>query len=177
MSSHLGRGVVLATLACGLLASHGPSRRTADSGRRPDPVVQSAPDPVRGVPLRIAIEGPSAVTSNELDLRVIVERRAPAAFRLQLRLPPAVELVDGRADEPINGGERRLERTFRVRLLDGIPSQSLSVVALARGRAQGVRAAAEYRFGRPEPALERPERPGPRLRVQGHDLGSAIPLR
>jgi hypothetical protein len=142
-----------------------------------DPVVLAAADPGRGVPLTITIEGPSVIASDEIDVRAIVERRTPAPFVLAVRLPRSVRLVGGVSNERIHGPERRLERTFRLRLLNGIPSQSVRVVARAGGRAQGVRASAEYRFGGAEPILEQPERPGPRLRVQGHDLGSAIPLR
>lgn len=178
VSLHWGRWAALTALAGTLLAGHRTGHRAMDPAEHPsDPEVLAAPDPGRGVPLSLTLEGPAAITSNEFDVRVLVERRAPAPFRLRVRLPPTVELVSGLLNERINGSEPRVERTFRLRLSEGIPSQSLMVVARARGRAQGVRATAEYRFGGAEPTLERPERPGPRLRVQGHDLGSAIPLQ
>ena len=178
MSLRWGR-IALLTLLAGALACDrpAPAPATGPAGSQPDAVVLAAPDPGRGVPLTITLEGPSLIASDEIEVRAIVERRTRAAFVLVVRLPPTVRLVGGVRIERINGPERRLERTFRLRLSNGIPLQSVLVVARAGGRAQGVRASAEYRFGRAEPMLERPERAGPRLRVQGHDLGNAIPLR
>jgi hypothetical protein len=133
--------------------------------------------PGRAAPIRVQVQGPDQVDGDEVEVVVVIEQAAPAPLRVQLQLPPGVELQDGSADETIADAGVRVGRMYRVRLRRGVPRRDLRVVVSLRGRGFGVRAVGQYRFGRPAPLLDEPARPGPSVIVQGHNLGSAIVLR
>ena len=133
---------------------------------------------VRRAPVEVRVWGPEHVAGgSDVTLRIAIDKATRDPLDLHVALPPGAELVAGATDERISDPSGHIERTLVVRMPNGVPADDLNVTVDSQGAASGVHTAAAYRFGRPEPTLAQPPRPGVPAIVEGKTLGTPIPLK
>ena len=134
-------------------------------------------------PLRVPVTAELVVTSSTAGRTSLIARvRRHVAFTsdldVHLAIPPGAR-ISGPTDwvsigTPAAGTD---ERSFEV-TFDGYPATDLELTASVQGTGFGLTARASYDFARPTPSPAPALRPegGPRLVVDGHDLGASVPL-
>jgi len=179
------------TLACLLAAAwlgacHDAVAPAPSSAAAPPASASSAPHAIAQTPelgphkspLTVALHGPDQVTAGQdVELWAEVEQLAgsKAQVSLSLQLPDGVRLVSGEPKEILPSGNAKLVRHFVVHV-DQVPSTDIEAVASTQSMAFGAHARSAYRFGRPEPRFNEPERREKRLKVGGKDVGRPILL-
>lgn len=117
--------------------------------------------------------------AGRVSLVARVDRRAPLAVPLKVSVvvPANVKVVSGQTafELPASREAEVTERSF-VFSFDQVPSEDLRLVAEVHEESFGLHAEDVYRFGRPAPVVEGPQRSGPSIQVGGHDLGQGVPL-
>jgi len=112
------------------------------------------------VPMTLELAAPHSAPSPgarvRLELKLTRRGGWPGDLVLRADVPPGATLVESRALEPIpDTGPGEIIRTLELQLGPSIPAQDLLVTAKLSGDGFGVTSRAYYRFGRPEPKLQR----------------------
>lgn len=112
------------------------------------------------VPMTLELAAPYSAPSpgERVRLELKLTRRGgwPGDVVLRADVPPGATLVEDGALEPMpDTGPGQTIRTLELQLGPTIPAQDLLVTAKLSGDGFGVTSRAYYRFGRPEPKLQR----------------------
>jgi hypothetical protein len=107
-----------------------------------------------------------------LELKFIRHGGLPGQIALRVEVPPGATLVEGEPPATLpDTGPGETTRVLEVQLGPAVPAGDLVVTAKLAGDGFGVTSRATYRFGRPEPRIDR----GDGRALPGPPAGTAHP--